>query len=137
MSPTSDDDLLVAFETTALPPGAFHHHEHVRVAWILLRRCGPLEALERICSGLRRFAAAAGKPEIYHETITWAFVLLIRERMAEQEETWEAFAARNGDLLAGRSALDRYYRPETLASERARRSFVLPDRGVALNTPAG
>ena len=45
--------------------------------------------------------------------------------------TLEAFAAANMDLLSSRpSILDRYYRAGTLASERARRSFVLPDRLV-------
>jgi hypothetical protein len=80
---------------------------------------------------LKRFAAFNGHPGLYHETITWAFLFLIHERMAdgEESETWEAFAARNQDLLTWKpSALDRYYDPETLQSERARRLFVLPRR---------
>lgn len=46
---------------------------------------------------------------------------------ASGEETFEAFAARNPDLLAWKpSILDRYYDPEILRSERARRVFVMP-----------
>ena len=43
----------------------------------------------------------------------------------------EAFAARHPDLLSWKpSILDRYYRDETLWSERARQTFVMPDRLV-------
>ena len=42
---------------------------------------------------------------------------------------WTDFVSQNPDLLTWRpSVLDRYYRPDTLQSERARRSFLLPDR---------
>jgi hypothetical protein len=46
-----------------------------------------------------------------------------------EHATWESFAAANADLLTWQpSVLDRYYRPETLASDLARRAFVWPDR---------
>ena len=41
-----------------------------------------LEGIRRFSEGLERFAAASGKPGLYHETITWAFLLLIGERLA-------------------------------------------------------
>jgi hypothetical protein len=38
------------------------------------------------------------------------------------------FADANADLLRWKpSVLDRYYSPETLASDRARRTFLMPD----------
>jgi hypothetical protein len=125
-----DDEFREAFERGALPEGAFRHRDHVRLAWLYLRRLPPAAALERFAEGLRRFAASVGKSGLYHETITWAFLLLIRERMGRGgEDTWPAFAERNPDLLAWKpSILDRYYRSETLASDLARRVFVLPDR---------
>ena len=82
---------------------------------------------------LARFAAAHGKPNLYHETITWAFLLLIRERMARTEcqETWPEFAASNGDLLSWEdNVLKKYYRTETLGSELARTTFLFPDRAI-------
>jgi hypothetical protein len=127
----SDAEFLAAFETGMLEPGTFHHRDHVRAAWLCLRAASPLAGLQRFCDGLRRFAAAAGQPGLYHETLTWAFVLLIRERMARgpDAEGFEAFAARNPDLLAWKpSILDRYYRAETLGSPLARAVFLLPDR---------
>jgi hypothetical protein len=128
MREIDDAGFLRAFEDCTLPGSAFHHRDHVRLAWLYLRRCPPLEALARFTEGLKRFAAANGSPGLYHETITWAYLFLIRERMAEGE-TFEGFAARNPDLLAWKpSVLDRYYDRETLGSERARRVFVMPDR---------
>lgn len=128
------DDFVARFEDCTLPNSAFHHQDHVRLAWIYLRRHPPLEALARFAEGLRRFATANGHPGLYHETITWAFLLLIRERMERHDGgpaggTWEDFAAAQPDLLTWKpSVLDRYYRPETLGSELARRVFLMPDR---------
>lgn len=126
-----DESLIESFEAGREPAGGFHHAEHVRVAWWYLRQHPWPEALIRFSKALRAFAAAQGKPGLFHETITGAFILVINERLdaGGRQGSWTEFAAANPDLLTWRpSVLDRYYRPGTLASERARRSFVLPDR---------
>jgi hypothetical protein len=125
-----DEGFVRAFEAGTLAPEAFHHSEHVRLAWLYLREHAPPLALARFTDGLRRYATLQGKPDRYHETITWAYLLLIHERMARgAEATWDQFAAANPDLLRWKpSILDGYYRPETLASPLARRVFLLPDR---------
>jgi hypothetical protein len=126
-----DAALLQAFESGVAPEGGFHHAQHVRVAWNYLRHRPLALALDRFQTMLRAFAIAQGKPALYHETITIAYVLLIAERLHEapRDDGWEAFAARNADLLAWKpSILDRYYREATLWSERARQTFVMPDR---------
>jgi len=123
-----DAEFIARFEDGTLAP--FHHCDHVRMAFLYLSRYPALEAVERFSSALRRFAAAKGKPGLYHETITWAFLFLIRERMARGGvRTWEEFARDNQELLSWEnSILKQYYREETLASELAKRTFVLPDR---------
>ena len=126
-----DRDFVTAFEACTLPNESFHHRDHVRLAWLYLKDMPPAEALTRFTEGLQRFAHAHGHPGLYHETITWAYLLLIRERMALSGEDggFEAFAAANPDLLTWKpSILARYYREETLGSELARRVFLLPDR---------
>jgi hypothetical protein len=126
-----DERLIELFEAGEAPAEGFHHEHHVRVAWWYLCHHQLPEALVRFSAGLRRFALAHGKPQLFHETITVAYMLLINERLdaVGREVAWEAFAARNADLLSWRpSVLDRYYREETLKSERARRTFVMPDR---------
>jgi hypothetical protein len=130
-SPISDEDLLRVFEAGEEPPGGFHHREHVRAAWSYLQRHSMADALTRFSKALKRFAIARGKPNLYHETITTAFVLLINERLddGQRARSWPEFADRNPDLLSWKpSILERYYHPETLGSEKARRTFVLPDR---------
>lgn len=127
----TDEELMHAFEAGQVPGGGFHHAQHVRVAWNYLRAHPLPEALGRFCAGLKRFAEAQGATGLYHETITVAYVLLINERWAGSDPatSWEAFAASHPDLLAWKpSLLDRLYAPETLASPRARRVFVMPDR---------
>ena len=126
-----DESLVRSFEAGEEPAGGFHHAQHVRVAWWYLRQHPWPEALARFGAALRRFAAAQGKPNLFHETVTTAFVLVINQRLddADRQAPWAEFASHNPDLLAWRpSVLDRYYRTETLQSERARRCFLLPDR---------
>lgn len=124
-------DFLAAFEDGTLPEDRFHHPDHVRAAWLLLKEEPPAAALERFSTALKGFAESKGKSGMYHETITWAYMLLINERMERGGRGlgWAEFAAANPDLLTWRpSVLEGYYAPETLASDLARRVFVLPDR---------
>ncbi len=126
-----DRELLRGFESASLPEGSFRHRDHVRVGWLYLHELPPAAALDRFAAGLKRYADAKGKPGLYHETITWAYLLLIKERMERgaARETWPEFAARNPDLMSWKpSILETYYRGETLRSNLARRVFVLPDR---------
>jgi hypothetical protein len=129
----TDQELLKRLEDGTLSHEGFHHCEHVRAAFLFLTKYPVLEALQAFSKALRRLAEDRGKPQAYHETITWAYVLLIQERMkkAAKNEGWAEFAERNPDLLAWKEGiLTRYYRPETLASDLARTIFVLPDRDL-------
>jgi hypothetical protein len=124
----TDEELMGRLEDGSIAPGSFHHLEHVRAVFLYLRRYPVLEALQRFAAALKRFATAVGKADRYHETITWAYVFLVRERMSEDQD-WECFAAENPDLLNWRDPiLKKYYREETLKSERARQVFVMPDK---------
>ena len=127
----TDHELVRGFEDCTLANEAFHHEEHVRVAFLYLSRYPVLGALERFSTALARFAAAHGKTTLYHETVTWAYILLIQERLARagQTQSWPEFRDANADLLdRKRDILKRYYQAETLQSDLARRTFVLPDR---------
>lgn len=127
----SDEDraFLHSFESGELPPADFHHREHIRAAWATLCLHEPAAALARFSLALRRFAARAGNPALYHETITWAYLLLVHERLVRDGRglPFAEFAARNADLLTWRpSILARYYPPEVLDSPLARQVFVFP-----------
>ncbi|HLZ52748.1 MAG TPA: hypothetical protein VKP61_18505 [Candidatus Acidoferrum sp.] len=127
----TEAEWMAQFEIGVLPGDSFHHADHVKMAFLYLQKYPPLEAMARFSSALRRFAEAHGKPDLYHETITWSFLLLIRERMARatSPQTWVEFSSGNSDLLGWQdNILKKYYRPETLNSELARRVFLFPDR---------
>ncbi len=131
----TDDEVIASFEDCSLAAESFHHADHVRMAFLYLCRYPVLEALERFSTSLIRFATANGKPGRYNETVTWAFLLLIRERMARAgcQLTWSEFASRNADLLNwDDNVLKKYYRSETLSSDLAKSTFLLPDKTINL-----
>ena len=123
-------ELVTRFEDFTLPSSEFHHADHVRVAWEYLREePSPADALRRFVTNLRRFAEHHGATNLYHETITWAYLVLIHERMlADPHADWAEFARENADLLTWKpSILNRYYSKELLASDLAKRTFLMPD----------
>ena len=122
-------EIIRRFETDNLA-GEFHHADHVRLAFAYLTEFPVLEALGRFSAALKRYAAARGKVELYHETITHAYFFLIRERMARTAKaSWEEFARQNPDLLQWKPGiLDRYYRESTIQSDLARSVFLFSDK---------
>jgi hypothetical protein len=89
----TDHELIHRFEHDIVPEEAFHHADHVRLAYAYLCEYQVLEALPKFADALKRFAATSGKPQLYNETITCAYFFLIRERMARSEPaSWGAFA---------------------------------------------
>lgn len=128
-------DLLEQFEAGAVRPEEFHHRQHVEVVWLYLQQYPAAEVLVRFPAALQRFARSIGKDNLYHATITWAFILLINERIERARlagnfaTTFAEFAAANPDLLTWKtSILGRCYRDETIASELARSTFLFPDK---------
>lgn len=127
----TNQELIDRFENGMVPESNFHHADHVRLAFAYLCQFPPLEALDKFTAALKRFAAAVGKTNLYHETITHAYFFLIRERMARTAALdWDEFIAANADLLTWKNGiLTRYYEEATLRSELARAVFLFPDKG--------
>jgi hypothetical protein len=141
-APDLDADALVdAFHRGALSPAGLDHRQHVRLAWACLRGRPLPRVLEGFRTGLGHVAAHAGQPDLYHETVTWTYLLLVAERLRRQgeEASWDDFAAANPDLVGPPAQLlGRYYRQDTLDSAAARRGFVFPDALPAqVEKPAG
>lgn len=126
----NEAELILQFESDALPEDSFHHADHVRLAFAYLSRYSALDALDKFSNALKRYATARGKAERYHETITYAYFFLVRDRMARSGAgDWDEFARRNPDLLAWRDGiLTRYYEEGTLQSDLARSVFLFPDK---------
>jgi hypothetical protein len=128
----SDQELIDRFESGSVPESGFHHVDHVRLGFAYLRRYPVLRALENFSAALKQFAASHGKTQLYNKTITWAYMLLIAERIAlsgAEELDWDSFAKQNPDLLVWKGGiLTRYYEDATLKSDLARHTFILPDK---------
>jgi hypothetical protein len=132
---TENQSLIAEFEQ-GRAPGAFHHTDHVRVAFAYVSELPLLEAIAKFSAALKRFATAKNKPNLYHQTITWAYLLLINERIARSggRLSWEQFAACNKELLVWKGGvLTALYEQETLDSDLARQTFVLPDRARSVS----
>jgi hypothetical protein len=135
MSDSHDNELLRQFEDCSLPLERFRHRVHIQIAFLYLRKHPVLDVLRRFPEALKRYTAAHGKTGSYHETITWAYILLINERTnrAGKPQTWEEFAFANPDLMTwADSILKQHYRDETLSSDLAREIFLFPDKAPAL-----
>ena len=120
------EEELRAFEGGEVDPAKFPHSEHLRLGYEMLGRHSFSGAVERFSRGLKLLAVKAGRPQIYHETITIAFLALINERRARgDQQSWLEFKKTNPDLFDKR-CLERWYSSEQLASDLARRTFCLP-----------
>jgi hypothetical protein len=126
----SGEEFIDRFEGGMVSAESFHHADHVQLAFAYLGKYPVLQALEKFATALKSFAAAQGKSQLYNETVTFAYLFLIRERMARSPGSdWEEFSRQNPDLLIWkRGILDIFYREETLKSELAKTVFLFPDK---------
>ncbi|MBI2680226.1 MAG: hypothetical protein HYX25_04370 [Candidatus Solibacter usitatus] len=132
-----DEEFLKAVESCTLPNTAFHHRDHVRLAWIYVSRFGYQAGSERMAASIRRYAAHHGATAKYHETITRAWMDLVQHALtnANPPANFDAFLATNA-TLADPHALNAYYSPELLASPAARQEWVPPDLRSLPSKPA-
>lgn len=124
----TDNDFVTAFLTGSLPPTQFHHRDHLRLAWVLVRLTGEDEATRRITSGIRYFATMHGQAEKYHETMTRFWVRIVAHAVAAQPTitTFDVFLAACPFLLE-KDLPYRHWRRETMLSPDARARWVEPD----------
>ena len=125
----TDEEFARAFEAGLVTPEAFDHRAHVRVAWVYLHETGSLEAaIPRMRDAIRRFAAAAGASQKYHETITVLWMRLLDEvkgRAGARSEMCDVL--RDFPSLADKDLPLQYYTRERLFSDEARGAWVAPD----------
>jgi hypothetical protein len=124
-----DEDAFVrAFEACEYPPEKFRHADHIRLAWIYLRRYGAEGAEERIRTSIRNFATTVGHAPKYHETMTLAWLRLVEAAYTATPELTDyvAFVSQHPTLL-DKNALSSFYSPQVLACEQARHEWIAPD----------
>ncbi len=123
-----DEEFLAAVEQARWPGERFGHREHVRLAWLYLRRHGPEAGYERIRGTIQHYATALGAAGKYHETVTRAWSAHVYRALREtpELEPFSAFQQAHPGLRDGK-LLERHYLKETLNGETARREWVAPD----------
>ena len=125
----TDEAFARAFENGTVSPAEFGHLAHVRVAWVYLREAPSVEeALARMRDAIRRFAAAAGASQKYHETLTVVWMKLLADVQARGASGELAGVLRAHPVLADKDLPLRYYSRERLFSDEARTAWVEPDR---------
>ncbi len=79
----ADEQFLAAFEAGQITNQDFHHRDHLRLAWIQIRRLGLERAADAVVWSIRQFAARHGHADRYHETMTrfWVFTSPTRYRL--------------------------------------------------------
>jgi hypothetical protein len=123
----NDEEFLAALEACSLSEREFGHAAHMRAAY-LYTRCGDFaSALAKTRRAIQTFAHSLGKPDRYHETITVAYLAIMRQTLHECGDGggWQGFARANTALLE-RDLLLRFYPRWQLESELARKIFLLP-----------
>ncbi|MDQ6720814.1 MAG: hypothetical protein M3003_08470 [Candidatus Dormibacteraeota bacterium] len=73
----ADEEFLAAFEAGKIANQDFHHRDHLRLAWIQIRRLGQERASDTVAGAIRRFAAHHGHADRYHETMTRFWVRVV------------------------------------------------------------
>lgn len=123
-------ELLQSFENCTLDPAKFNHRCHLSVAWAYLQRYGFPEGALKFRERLKAYVTHVGATGKYHETITWAYIVLMNEEMtlrSAPEESFDAMVLRRPDLLDHRNgAIARCYSRAELDHPDARKVFMLP-----------
>jgi len=127
MNETQDySELTRNFENHEVDSTTFRHAEHVRVAYDLLKKYDFINASSVYATGIKTIAFKAGAAKKFNATITYAFMSLIAERMANQNpDSFEEFVEENTDLMT-KTVLEKWYPAERLQSDVARSVFLLP-----------
>lgn len=127
MLDTADAAFLADFEDCRIPPSAFGHREHVRVAWSLIKRHGFSEGARLMEASVRRFAAHYGHAQKYHHTMTAAWIRLVAAHaLPHSARTFDEFIKTHSRLLDKR-LIERFYSREALFSHGPRVHWMEPD----------
>lgn len=128
----NDDDFLSAFEDCTLPIEHWNHRTHLRIAHLYATRHDLESAIDRMRSGVKAYNkvnyVSDALDQRYHETVTIAFMRLIGEAVAleEQPSSFGDFKQHWPQLLDKRALLQFYSRDRILSAE-AKAHYVDPD----------
>ncbi|TME89625.1 MAG: hypothetical protein E6I43_00310 [Chloroflexi bacterium] len=123
----ADDHFLAAFTAGEIANQDFHHRDHLRLAWIQIRRIGLPRALEAVTAAIRQFAAGHGHGDRYHETMTRFWLLVVAMGISRHPTlAFDELLAAEPHLL-DKNLPYRHWSRERMGSEDARHRWLEPD----------
>lgn len=128
----SDDLFLEQFENKQWPLERWHHRQHIKIAYLYLRRYPFDEAMRRIRDGIRAYNDAHKISDTpmsgYHETMTQAWMRLVELVLKEYgaAESADHFFDAHPEL-SQKKTLRLFYSRERFMSAEAKQKFVEPD----------
>lgn len=129
---TDDEKFVAEFEAGRWPLAQWHHRDHIKLAYLYLKKYPLEQAVARVSAGIKAHNAARGVAEGprqgYHETMTQAWMRLVHFTLSEYgpEETADAFYE-HSPHLSQKNALRYFYSPEAFIAPRSKYEFVEPD----------
>ena len=127
-----DETFMATFEASAFPMDQWHHREHIKAAYLYLRRYPFDIALERMKASILALNAAQHVPEVpgrgYNETMTQAWLRLVHCCLTQYgpSATADRFYEEHPELSQSK-ILRFFYSKDLLSSPRTKTEFVEPD----------
>lgn len=127
-----DETFLKKFEACEFPLDEWHHEQHIKLAYLYLRRYSFEEAANRIREKIKALNAAHQIPDLptrgYHETMTQAWLRLVWVTLCEYglAETADAFYEQSPQL-SQKKILRLFYSKEVFMAPQAKYEFLEPD----------
>jgi hypothetical protein len=123
----ADEQFLAAFEAGQIANQSFHHRDHLRLAWLQIRRLGLERASETVAGGIRHFAAHHGKADRYHDTMTRFWLRAVAVGISRHPGLSFDLLLETEPHLLEKDLPFRHWSRELMGSEEARRRWVEPD----------
>ena len=123
----ADEQFLADFTAGQIANQDFHHRDHLRLAWIQIRRLGLPHASEAVTAAIRQFASRHGHGDRYHETMTRFWLRVVGMGITRNPALpFDQLLAAEPHLL-DKNLPYRHWSRERMGSDDARREWVEPD----------
>ena len=123
----ADEQFFAAFTAGQIANYDFHHRDHLRLAWIQIRRLGLPRASEAVTAAIQQFAARHGHGDRYHETMTRFWLRVVGMGITRHPTlAFDELLAAEPHLLDKNLPYGHWSR-ERMGSAEARQRWVEPD----------
>lgn len=126
----TDQELLAKLKDGTLPPADFTHEAHIRLVWILRNQESSESVYSEVSQIIKNYANAIGEGHIYHETLTYAAVMITLHFIAKTKaDEFYEFIEDNLDLMISfKELIEEHYSQELLQLPQAKTQILPPDR---------